>query len=273
MSIITVSRGSHSRGKEVSEQVAEKLGYECISREVLVEASEEFNVPEVKLLHAIHDGPSVLDRFTFGKERYIAYIQAVLLDHFQRDNVVYHGLAGHFFVQNVSHVLKVRIIAEMEDRVSLVMQRDNLEHDEALRVLKSTDAARRKWSHHLYGIDTNDPSLYDLVIHIKKLSNDDAANMICHAASLGCFEATAESQQAMNDLLIASRVKASLVDRYPRINVTANDGVAYVRVEGATSRKENEIRDVVAELASAKGIDVRVTNIDPVVSPYANLDG
>ncbi|MBW1912541.1 MAG: cytidylate kinase family protein, partial [Deltaproteobacteria bacterium] len=45
MPIITISRGSYSKGKEVAEKVSQKLGYECISRDVLLEASEEFNVP------------------------------------------------------------------------------------------------------------------------------------------------------------------------------------------------------------------------------------
>ncbi|NIM21548.1 MAG: cytidylate kinase-like family protein, partial [Candidatus Latescibacteria bacterium] len=58
MSIVTISRGSYSRGKEVAEKVAEKLGYECISRDVIIEACDEFNVPEVKLVRAIHDAPS-----------------------------------------------------------------------------------------------------------------------------------------------------------------------------------------------------------------------
>jgi len=97
MSIITIARGSYSRGKEVAEKVAVALGYQCISREVLLEASELFNVPEIKPVRAIHDSPSTLDRLSYGKEKYVAYIRAALLRHIQRDNVVYHGLAGHFF--------------------------------------------------------------------------------------------------------------------------------------------------------------------------------
>ena len=42
MAIITISRGSYQKGKEVAEKVARKLGYECISREILLEASDEF---------------------------------------------------------------------------------------------------------------------------------------------------------------------------------------------------------------------------------------
>jgi hypothetical protein len=39
MSIVTISRGSYSRGEEVAEKVTQKLGCECISREVLVKAT------------------------------------------------------------------------------------------------------------------------------------------------------------------------------------------------------------------------------------------
>lgn len=55
MSIVTIARGSYSRGKEVAERLAKKLGYECISREILLEASKEFNIPEIKLVRASHD--------------------------------------------------------------------------------------------------------------------------------------------------------------------------------------------------------------------------
>jgi hypothetical protein len=39
MSVITISRGSYSHGKEIAEKVAQKLGYECISREIILEAA------------------------------------------------------------------------------------------------------------------------------------------------------------------------------------------------------------------------------------------
>ena len=54
----------------VAERLAERLGYECLSRDVLLEASDQFNIPEIQLVHAIEDAPSILDRLTRGKERY-----------------------------------------------------------------------------------------------------------------------------------------------------------------------------------------------------------
>ena len=88
MSIITISRGSHSRGQEVAEKVARRLGYDCISKEVFVEASKNFNMAKTKLVSVIQGTPTILDRFVYGKEKYFAYIQKALLHHLQKNNVV-----------------------------------------------------------------------------------------------------------------------------------------------------------------------------------------
>jgi len=79
MSIITISKGSYSYGTEVAEKLAEKLGYECVSREVLLDASHKFNIPEIKLVKAIEDPPSFLDRLFLGKEKYISYVRSAFL--------------------------------------------------------------------------------------------------------------------------------------------------------------------------------------------------
>ena len=88
MPIILISRGSYSRGKEVADKVAERLGYESVAREVLLQASQEFDVDVLKLMHAVRDSPSFFNRISYGKERYVAYIRAALLAHLKRDNVV-----------------------------------------------------------------------------------------------------------------------------------------------------------------------------------------
>jgi hypothetical protein len=45
MSVITISRGSYSGGREVAERLAKKLGFECISREVILAASSSSTSP------------------------------------------------------------------------------------------------------------------------------------------------------------------------------------------------------------------------------------
>jgi cytidylate kinase len=201
MAIITISRGSYSKGKEIAERVADELGYRCISRDVILAASDEFNVPEVKLVKAIHDAPSILDRITDGKERYISFFRKALLEAVRDDDVVYHGLAGHFYLQGVDHVLKVRIFADMEERARREAEREGISEEEARHRLRKDDEERNKWGRVLYGTDTSDPTLYDLVIRIRKLTVDDAAAAICRLATSGRFDTTPESRAALGKLL------------------------------------------------------------------------
>jgi len=261
MSIVTISRGSYSRGKEVAEKVARKLGYQCISRDVIIEACDEFNVPEMKLVRAIHDAPSILERFTGGKKRFLAYIQAVLLEHLQKDDVVYHGLAGHLLVKDVSHVLKVRIIAEMEDRVRLEMEREGISRSEALRILRSDDEERRGWSRYLFGVDPWDPALYDLVLHIKQLTSDDAAELICHAVELPHFKTTRQSQQAMDDLAVSARVRAALIDLKPDVEVSSRRGVARVEIKSSHLRDEWRIRNLAKAVPGVRKLEIKAQEI------------
>jgi hypothetical protein len=56
----------------VAEKVAQQLGYDLVAREVLLEASEQFNILEAKLLMTMENAPSLLDRFTNWRGKYIA---------------------------------------------------------------------------------------------------------------------------------------------------------------------------------------------------------
>jgi cytidylate kinase len=211
MAIVTISRGSYYRGKEVAEKLAQKLGYQCISREILLEASEEYNIPEIKLIRAIEDAPSILERFTRQKEKYIAFIRAALLKHVQKDNVVYHGLFGHFFLQDIPHVLKVRIVGNLEARVADEVKREGISGDKAREIILRDDDERRKWALYLYGADFWDATLYDLVIHLKTITVDDAVSLICHVLELPGFQTTPQSQEAIDSLVEAARMEMTPV--------------------------------------------------------------
>jgi len=76
MAIITVSRGTFSGGKILAKCVAEKLGYRCISREVLVDAAREFGAPLEKLSKALDEPPGFLHHLTAERVHYLAYIRA-----------------------------------------------------------------------------------------------------------------------------------------------------------------------------------------------------
>lgn len=276
MPIITINRGSYSRGKAVAEKLALRLGYTCLSRDILLEASEEFNIPEMKLVRALHDAPSVLERFRHGKERYLSYIYSALLQHASKDNLVYHGLAGQFFLRGIPHVFKVRIIANMQERVKEEMRRENISADKALAVLQQDDEERHKWGLQVYGTDTRDSRLYDMILHIDRLSVDDAVDIVAAAVQKPAFQATAQSRKQVEDLALAARVKANLAEIAPKAEVAADQGTVFIgRLNGASANPAvvEKIRKIAEQVEGAVKIVFRseLHEQSDHINPFHNI--
>jgi hypothetical protein len=182
--------------------------------------------------------------------------------------VVYHGLAGHFFVKGISNILKVRIIANLEDRIKEEMSRENISEKEARCILKKDDGERRKWSRHLYGIDTNDPRLYDIALHIDDLKVKDAVDILADMARRPCFQTTPESRMKINDFYLAAKAHATIFDAFPSTDVQCKNAVVTVRIETALSLEEKviyKIRTFLKDIDEIKEIRVNVV-------PFENGD-
>jgi cytidylate kinase len=255
MAIITISRGTMSGGKKLAEMLCHRLGYRCISREIIIKASEKYGVPEYKLFTAIQKGPGLLQRLSYQRERYLAYIQETLCELVKGDNVVYHGHAGHFLLQDISHVLKVRIVADMQYRIRATMEQRNLSEKDAMKYIEEVDRQRMKWTKFLYGVDWRSPELYDIVFNLKHADLEFVCSMIEYAVQSPCFQTTPESQKMMNDLVVSSRVKAALAGlpnvRLEHLIVNADDGV--VTFSGKVKSKEIA-EEIVKTSTSVEGV-------------------
>ncbi len=208
--IITVSRGSFSGGKMVADGVAQMLGYRCIDRDQIIQKAEAWGVLQDDLRTAIEKPPTFLGQSSQTRYRYLAFIQAALTEEARTGKAIYHGLAAHLLLGKGPHVLRTRIIAPMEFRIDQVQNRTSCNRKEAIAYIKKVDEDRRKWTKFLYDLDWTDASLYDIVLNLEQMSVQEACIVICSTSQLKCFEFTPDSQRAMDDLALASHVKAIL---------------------------------------------------------------
>ncbi len=257
MPVITISRGSYSQGREVAERLAAKLGYGCLSREILLDASKHFNIPEMTLVRAVHDAPTAFDRFTHGKQKYVSYFREAILNVLQRDRIVYHGLGGHYFVNGVSHVIKVRILADMDDRVAEEMRCEYLSAEEAKKALIKDDEARIRWGYHVFGLDTTDSLLYDLVLNVTALGIDEVVESLAIAAKLPCFQPTAQSRKDMRLCYLAARLQNALMDEIPSVEVSPLNH-DFLVVAGGHWSEGRKLLARIGELIDAEKEQVRI---------------
>lgn len=266
MSVIAIARASYSHGKMIAERVAQELNYQCISKEVISLASQEYGIPENWLRKAIEDAPSLFDRFSYGKKKYVAYIRSALLEYAAKDNMIYHGLAGHFLLEGVPNILRVMISATPEEREKVVMERENISRAEAQKNIKKFDKERKKWAMYFHDKDPWDVSMYDLALVIGRLSIDDAVRKILDAVKLPAFQTTDESLEIIKNVSLAAKVKSDLMNFYSDVEVSVEDETVVVHIQRSMKQEEavaDDIQAILAEMEIPGLKNVRV-NVIPV---------
>lgn len=263
MAIITITRGMHSGGEQVAENVAKALGARCVSSEVLIEAAKTYNIPEDKMLQVFEKTPSFWERMTESRRIHLAYIQATLSGLAKEDNLVYHGNAGQELLREVPHALKVRLLYPIEFRVRRIMEQFNNTQDQATRFVEQIDEERTKRMRYFYNADWRDPSRYDLLIRLERITAKVAENMIVDLTRQPEFQLTEEKASQFQDYLLKCNVYAllagAMVGRLSLINVMVLKGV--VTLQGTLTSNETVIEEMAEKIRALDGVKQVVNEI------------
>lgn len=252
MAIVTISRAVFSGGEKVAQCLAERLRYRCLGREELVAKAATLGVSEGKLKEALLTSPTVLDRLSRQRGLYLLALQAELAEEAAKDDLVYHGNAGHLLLKDLVPVLRVNIIAPLDFRLALLRERLHLGGAEGIAYLARQDEERRKWGRFLYGVDCGDPSLYDVVISLEHSELEEVCSLIADMAGLRRFELNSQRRLAIRDFALASHVRAALgLDPgTSNLDVQILSAAGRVRIQGfvGSGRGRREVERVVREV-------------------------
>lgn len=258
MSVITISRGSFSGGKMLGECLAAKLGYRCVDRDTMVERAAGGGVSAQELLDALLKAPNLLERLRHTRYKYLALLQAALAEEVQDGNAVYHGNAGHLLLRGGGPILCARVIAPMEFRIAMAMGALRRSRGEAIAYIERVDDERRQWTRYLYGVDWDDVSLYDVTINLEQVGIEQGCEVLVNMEKRRCLEAMPDCRAQMDNLVLASRVKARLAldpsTAELEFDVVAADG--RVTIKGNLSNPEEfaEARRVAASTAGVTNV-------------------
>jgi len=228
MQIVTIYQGASGSGEELADGVAQALGYGCVDREVLVQASLQYGIPETKLTEIVDREPSWWATFTRNLDPYRVALQAAFCEIARDHGIVYHGHLGHELIPKFRHILKVLLTAPMELRVEQVRARYKLNELAGRRYVEEVDKARTRRLQGMFGTDWRDASRYDLVVNLGYMSLTTAQQLIVDAAHAPDYQMTPVSKRAFENFALASRVRATLALAEDlsqvRVEVNADDG-------------------------------------------------
>jgi cytidylate kinase len=261
MCVVTISRGSFSGGKMLAEGLGARLSFRCVDRDVVAERAAASGVSQMEVLDALLKPPHFLERFKHQRYQYLALFQAALAEEVKTGKVVYHGNAGHLLLKGANPVLKVRVIAPMQKRIAMVQQRLKLSDSEAVAHIRKVDQDRKNWTHFLYGVNWEDPALYDLVVNLDSMDVPEACEIVATAArQQKCFQFVGPCQEQMQDLAVGSRVRANLAinpaTSHLEFEVTSRQGRVSVRGRISPPQTLEEVKRVALAVSGVVELDL-----------------
>lgn len=263
MSAITIFSGTFCNEDRIVQDVLSRTGYELVAdKDFVAKASRISNMAENRIKKAFSASTSVFNKFTHEKERAVACLRLALAEILLGDNLLVSGFVGQLIPREVSHVLRICLIADMKFRISVAAEKEGLSEDAALKLIRQQDEDRGVWVNSL--LKKNDPwdtSLYDIVIPMDKISVDGAVALIEENVGKDVIKPTAESRRAVQHFLLASKVEVALAKEGHNVAVSALDGRVTLTINKHVlmlSRLEEELRAIAEQVEGVKFVETRV---------------
>jgi len=191
---VTISRQAGCGALVVAEKLAHYLqahsaGNTCpwmvFDRNLMDKVLEDHNLPPCLAKFLPEDRISELEDImaeVFGvhppSTTVIHQTAETLLKLAEAGNVILIGRGANIVTAGLPHVLHVRLVAPLDDRVEHSHEAYKMTKSEARKFCLREDSARQRYLKKYFGADNEDPLLYHMIINTGLVSYDDAARII-----------------------------------------------------------------------------------------------
>ncbi len=192
LAVISIARQHGARGAAVARLVAERLGFACWDRELLMAIAGQLRVDPLAMTQFDEhrrSGAAGLDE-ELGERTssawqpshadYVSGLNQVAQTIARRGAAVVVG-RGLAFLLDPEECLRIRVVCPLEQRIACLVDHAQLCPETARATIEYVDRERQTFVREVHGKDTEDPSSYDLLISTGAMTVDVAADVIVAA--------------------------------------------------------------------------------------------
>jgi cytidylate kinase len=250
MAVLTLSREHQNGCVEIGQAVAQELNYEFVDRHSIYANLRAIGEKWGKMAEELDEEcPTLWERYDMEYRRFIALIEATIYKVAVKDQAVILGRGSAFLLHDLPQVLKVRLFAPLETRISRRMAQYQEVRKTALAFIEKTDKSRSGYIQAIYGKQLRDSENYDLIYNTGIQTYDQVARNLVEVLKEWDQRATPESRRQFNERALAAEAKARILI-HPEVFVPTlevfSDGKEIVIRGVVHSPKENQIiREIV----------------------------
>ncbi len=234
MPVIALTQGMGSLAQDVAEQLAAELQLATLQHEVAERVAEKMHVSR-SLINRLRAGKAgAIERLRADRHAMALYTAEEVLDAAAKGNVVIRGWGATQLLRSVPHIPCIRIMRPFDKRVQWLMEQiDTDDRSIAEAEIRRSDEANASRMHQQFGVQWNEPVLFDMVLNTDRLSVDSCVQLIRTLLARPEFAETDASRALLQGLALSAHVRAALRAHEPThgvdITIDCQDGQVTLR--------------------------------------------
>jgi cytidylate kinase len=214
MALVSFSREEGSLGGLVAREVAARLGYRVLDLKALLDEAQAYGGIKQSAPELLERQPGLLERLDRERRRYSVLLRAVVYGAALNDNVVFLGRGVGMLLGDLSHALRVLVVAPQETRIARVMRQGvsarpgPKSREEAEDIVRRADRDRAGYLRYLFNVDWLNPQIHDLVINTASLGVPSATEAVILGMQRMHLQPTPETLARLKDLAATSKAEA-----------------------------------------------------------------
>ena len=188
--VVTVAQAEGSQGREIAEDLAQRLQLTYVDEAVIKLATENLDHSKVE-----------------------SYLQELA----RRGRVIMVNCGANFFLHDFSGVVNLLIEAPLGCRIERVMHTQHLARSSAEHRICQLDGQYAAQIRAFYGPDWTSPDLYDLALNTERLTNDEALETLSNFINMFQQNHPQVIPQLQPGIYSQSTPEDDLAERYQQI--------------------------------------------------------
>jgi len=260
MPVIALTQGMGSLAQDIAEQLAAELNLATLQHEIAERVAEKMHVSR-SLINRLRGGKAgTLERLRTDRHAMALYSAEEVLEAAAKGNVVIRGWGATQLLRGVPHVPCIRIMRPFDKRVQWLMNEiDTDDRSVAEAEIQRSDQANASRMHEQFGVEWNQPVLFDMVLNTDRLSVDTCVQMIKGLLARPEFAETEASRALLQGMALSARVRAALrADEHTEgvdITIDSTDGRVTLRGIVADEAEKAAAVRVAAAVAGVQSVD------------------
>jgi cytidylate kinase len=270
MPLIAMTREMGSLGRDVAAGIAARMSRNVVYQEIIEPIADKMRLRKSHVERFLDGKAGLWERLTTDKTS-LSIFTADETYRLLRDGStgVIRGWGAVHLLKDVSHVVRVRICAPFETRVTRMMQRLGTEDRGAVvREIGMSEEAHGAITRRHFGVNWHDAEHYDLVLSTERLTVDECIDEVECIMRKKRFQETPESMRLMDNMAVEWAVRSAL-RRDPRtsgmtIAVAAASGRVTLSGVVDAYREARAAAEVAATAEGVREVDDQLVPADPL---------